>query len=78
MEADLTWGSEHTMQHTYDVLQNCTPKTYITLLTNVTPINSIQRKKEIRARKRKSQGEGGEAVEGRWQITVNTPANYTS
>ena len=33
---------EHTVQYTNDVLQNCTPKTYIILLTNVTPINSIQ------------------------------------
>ena len=36
MEGDLTWGGEHTLQCTYDVLQNCTPETYIILLTNVT------------------------------------------
>ena len=37
MEGDLTWSGEHTIQHTADVLQNCTPDTYIILLTNVTP-----------------------------------------
>ena len=36
VDEDLTWGGEHTIQHTDDVLQNCTPETYITLLTNVT------------------------------------------
>ena len=41
MEGNLTWEGEHTMQNTDDVLQNCTPETYIILLTNVTPINSI-------------------------------------
>ena len=44
MEEDLTWGGEHTVQCTDDVLWNCTPETYIILLTNVTPINSIKRK----------------------------------
>ena len=33
------------MQYTDHVLQNCTPETYIILLTNVTPINSIKKKK---------------------------------
>ena len=41
MEGDLTWGGEHTIQFIDDVLQNCTPETYIIFLTNVTPINSI-------------------------------------
>ena len=41
MEGDLTWGSKHTIHYTDDVLQNCTPETYIILLTNVTPINQI-------------------------------------
>ena len=41
MDGDLTWGGEHTMQYTDDILQNCTPETYIILLTDVTPINSI-------------------------------------
>ena len=26
-EGDLTWGGEHTIQHTGVVLQNCTPET---------------------------------------------------
>ena len=34
MEGDLTWGGEHTIQYTDDVLYNCTPETYIILLTN--------------------------------------------
>ena len=33
---DLTWGGEHTIQHTDDVLQKCTVETYTILLTNVT------------------------------------------
>ena len=37
IEGDLTWGGEHTTQYTNDVLQSCTPKTYIILLTNVIP-----------------------------------------
>ena len=41
MEGDLTWGGEHTIQYTDDALQNSTPETYRILLTNVTPINSI-------------------------------------
>ena len=45
-ERDMTWGGEHTtIQYTHDVLQNCTPETYIILLTNVTPINSMKMKK---------------------------------
>ena len=42
MEGDLTWGGEHTIQYTDDVLQNCTHGTYI-LLTNGIPINSIKK-----------------------------------
>ena len=38
-EGDLTWGAEHTIQHTGDVLDSCTAETYIILLPNVTPIN---------------------------------------
>ena len=38
---DFPRGGEHTIQYTDDVLQNCTPETYIMLLTNDTPINSI-------------------------------------
>ena len=29
------------MQNTDDIAQNCTPETYMILLTNVTPINLI-------------------------------------
>ena len=36
MEGDLTWGGEHTIQYTDGVLYDCTPETYIILLTNVT------------------------------------------
>ena len=41
----VTWDGEHTIQYTDDVLQSCTPETYIILLTNVNPINSIKMKK---------------------------------
>ena len=34
MEGDVTWGGEHTLQYTGDVLQNCTPEIYIMLLSN--------------------------------------------
>ena len=34
MEGHLTWGGKHTIQYTNDVLQNRTPKTYVTLLMN--------------------------------------------
>ena len=40
-EGDLTLGGEHTVQHTDDAFQHCTPATYIILLTNGTPVNSI-------------------------------------
>lgn len=39
MAGDLISGAEHTMQYSDDVLQNSTIDTYITLVTNVTPIN---------------------------------------
>ena len=42
MEGDVTWGGDHTIQCTDGVLQNCTAETYIILLTQVTPINSIK------------------------------------
>ena len=44
MEGDLTWGGEHTIHYINDLLQNCTPETYVILLTNVTLINSIKEK----------------------------------
>ena len=43
IEGNLTWVDEHTIQYIDDALQNYTPETYITLLTNVTPINSIKK-----------------------------------
>ena len=57
MEGDLTWGGEHTVQYTDDVLQNCTPETYIILLNNVTTINSI--KKVKKSKKIKEDSEAG-------------------
>ena len=41
MEGDWTWDGEHAMQYTDDVLQNCSPETYVISLTNVTRIHSI-------------------------------------
>ena len=55
-EGDLTWGGEHTKQYTDDVGQNCTPKTYIILLTNVTPMNSIKIKDKMESGKRALKG----------------------
>ena len=40
---EQTQNDEHTIQYTGDVLQNCTLETYILLLTNVTPVNSIKK-----------------------------------
>ena len=42
-EGDLTWGGEHTIQCTDDVLWNCASETCKILLTSVTPINSIKK-----------------------------------
>ena len=44
---EMTWGGEHTVQYTDDVLQNYTPETYIILLTSATPINSIKNNRSI-------------------------------
>lgn len=41
MEGDQILGDEHTVEYIDDVLQNYTPETYVTLLTNVTPIYLI-------------------------------------
>ena len=41
MEGDMTWGA-NTVQYTDDGLQNCTPETYIILLTNVTLISLMK------------------------------------
>ena len=45
MERDLTWGGEHTIPCTDDMLWNCAPEPCTTLLTSATPINSIKREK---------------------------------
>ena len=42
---DLTWGGEHTIQYTDDVLQNIQVYNSVILLTSVTPINSIKNNK---------------------------------
>lgn len=34
------------MQHTADVVWNCTPETHVVLVTNVTRIHSTEKKKE--------------------------------
>ena len=47
MEGDLTWGVEHTIQCTDDVLWHCVPETCIILLTCVTSMNSIKMKKKV-------------------------------
>ena len=46
MEGDLTWGGEHTVLCIDDELCNCAPETCVILLTSVTPIYSIKRKKK--------------------------------
>ena len=45
LEGESTWDGEQTIQYTDNVLQNCTPETYIILLTDVIPINSIKKEK---------------------------------
>lgn len=40
---EVTWGGEHAIQYTDDVLENCIPEAYI-LVTNVPQINSIKHK----------------------------------
>ena len=39
-DGDLSWDSELTIRYVDDVLYNCIPETYLTLLTSVTPLNS--------------------------------------
>ena len=46
-EGDLTLDGEHTMQYTDDVLQNCSSETCIILLTNIPPINWINKKTKL-------------------------------
>ena len=42
IEGDLAYGAEHTIQCIMWCITECTPETYIILLTNVTSISSIQ------------------------------------
>ena len=42
MEGDLTWGGEHAIYR--QCVIECTPETYIILLTDLTSINSILKK----------------------------------
>lgn len=51
-EGEPTLGGEHAMQHTDDVLETCTLKTYIILLTNATPTNAILKRDSIKQQKR--------------------------
>ena len=53
MEGDLTQGGKHTMQYTDDLLQNYIPETYIILLANATPINSINKNNNDKNNKQK-------------------------
>ena len=46
MNGNLTWGGEHTIQCTDDVLQNCELEICKILITNVTPIDSIKKEKK--------------------------------
>ena len=47
----MTLGSKHTIQYTDDVLYNCTLETFIILLTNATPIYSVQKKGRLDTQK---------------------------
>lgn len=46
IELDLTLRGKDAIQYTDGVLLNCVLETYIVLLTNVIPVNSIKIKKE--------------------------------
>ena len=52
-EGDLTWGGGHTIQYICDILQNYIPETYIILLANATPINSINKNNNDKNNKQK-------------------------
>lgn len=43
MEGDSTWGGQHIIQYTDDVLQSRIAETYVIVLTNVTPLNSTEK-----------------------------------
>ena len=46
MEGEMTWGGEHAILCTGDLLQSRIPETYIILVTYVTCISSVIRKKQ--------------------------------
>ena len=46
-EGDLTRGGEHTVQCIGDVLWTCACETCVMLLTSVTPIHLLKRKKKV-------------------------------
>lgn len=47
-EEDYVWAAEHARRHADDVLRNCTLGICIILLTNITPVTLIQKKKRVR------------------------------
>ena len=48
LDGDMTWGGEHIVQCTDDVLWNSAPETCTIFFTSVTPIHSIKMKKQIK------------------------------
>ena len=44
-ERDFAWGDGHTMQGADDVLLSCALETCLVLRTDVSPINSIKKKR---------------------------------
>ena len=55
MGRDWTLSGECMMQYADDVLQSCTLETYIVLLTNVTTINSIEKKIQEKKKEEKKE-----------------------
>ena len=54
IKRDLTWGGEHTIQYTDNVLQNCTPETYTILLTSITPKKFNKKEKSMIKKQRQN------------------------
>ena len=46
MDGDVTWGGEHTVRGTEDVLWNCAPETCVILSTSVTPSKFSKKKRK--------------------------------
>lgn len=53
MDRNMTWGGEHPVQCTDDVLYNCAPEACIIFLTNAIIINPIKREKITELENRK-------------------------